>query len=129
MNRRIYRNRLAVRGIVRKGNKILLARRRKSDSGGGNWQFVGGKVEGGKPMDALRRELKEEANLKVRSAKRRHVQYNKLMKTHTYYYDVKVTGKPKFQKAELSAMKWVTVKQARNMPMTYGSKQIVRKMR
>ena len=47
--------------IIEKDSKILIAKRRKTDTLGGKWEFPGGKVEPGETPEAcLRRELKEE---------------------------------------------------------------------
>src|SRR5687768_6282514 len=53
-----------VAGIIRKENKILIARRSSHKSLGGKWEFPGGKIEQGEnPKDALERELFEEFNI------------------------------------------------------------------
>ncbi|PLX04158.1 MAG: 8-oxo-dGTP diphosphatase MutT [Marinilabiliales bacterium] len=53
-------------GIIRNGDKIFIARRRKEKSLGGFWEFPGGKLEDGEdPKDALERELQEELSMEV----------------------------------------------------------------
>jgi mutator protein MutT len=54
-------------GIVVSGaGKILICRRRSSDSFGGYWEFPGGKIEPGEaPADCVRRELREELDIAV----------------------------------------------------------------
>ena len=53
-------------GILRDGNKILLARRSMNGSVGGKWEFPGGKKESGETIEeCLVREIKEELNLKI----------------------------------------------------------------
>ncbi len=58
-----------VAGIIWHKGKILIAQRLKTDSTfPGKWEFPGGKIEPGEhPMDALKRELKEELNLEISS--------------------------------------------------------------
>ena len=52
---------LVVAGILRKGDRILICQRRRSDAYGLQWEFPGGKVEDGEALPAaLRRELEEE---------------------------------------------------------------------
>ncbi len=53
-------------GIVRKGHRILITRRKPEGLLGGLWEFPGGKVRTGeRPEAACRREIKEETNLAV----------------------------------------------------------------
>lgn len=50
--------------IIRKENKILIARRRAGDKLGGMWEFPGGKIEPGEtPEQCLKRELLEEFDI------------------------------------------------------------------
>ncbi len=52
---------LVVAGILRRGDRILICQRRRSDAYGLQWEFPGGKVEEGEGLQsALRRELEEE---------------------------------------------------------------------
>jgi 8-oxo-dGTP diphosphatase len=57
---------LVVAGLIRRGDRCLIGRRRLNDSAGGLWEFPGGKVKDGEtPEDALRRELSEELDVSV----------------------------------------------------------------
>lgn len=52
--------------IMEKDSKILIAKRRKSDTLGGKWEFPGGKIEPGEtPEECLKRELKEEFDIEA----------------------------------------------------------------
>jgi 8-oxo-dGTP diphosphatase len=52
---------LVVAGIIRRGDRILICQRRRSDAYGLQWEFPGGKVKDGEVLTAaLRRELEEE---------------------------------------------------------------------
>jgi 8-oxo-dGTP diphosphatase len=52
---------LVVAGIIRRGERILICQRRRSDAYGLQWEFPGGKVRDGEALPtALRRELEEE---------------------------------------------------------------------
>jgi len=54
-------------GIVLRGGKVLVARRRMGAHLGGLWEFPGGKIERGETArEALRRELAEELAVGVR---------------------------------------------------------------
>ena len=53
-------------GIVRKGKRVLIAKRKADQMLGGLWEFPGGKVEDGESIVAAAlREIKEETNLDV----------------------------------------------------------------
>ncbi|MCY3750660.1 MAG: Nudix family hydrolase [Gammaproteobacteria bacterium] len=57
-----------VLGVIRNptGDKVLIARRPQGSHLGGLWEFPGGKVRNGEAaLDALKRELYEEVNIKV----------------------------------------------------------------
>ena len=52
--------------ILIKDNRILIARRKASDSQGGKWEFPGGKIqENETPRECLIREMKEELGINV----------------------------------------------------------------
>jgi len=52
---------LVVAGIIRKGDRILICQRQRSDAYGLQWEFPGGKVKDQETMPAaLERELEEE---------------------------------------------------------------------
>jgi len=56
----------AVKGIVQYANRILIVQRAAADSGGGTWEFPGGKIDFGElPEDSLTREIEEETGLSV----------------------------------------------------------------
>lgn len=53
--------------IIRKGSKILIARRSPNKHFGGFWEFPGGKIEKGETaQECLKRELEEELGIIIR---------------------------------------------------------------
>ena len=52
--------------VIKRGGKVLIARRMKGDSFEGLWEFPGGKIEAGEsPEECLRRELLEELGVEI----------------------------------------------------------------
>lgn len=58
---------IALKGIIVREDKILVAKRALTDKiGAGNWEVIGGKLEFGEDTETcLRREVKEEVNLEI----------------------------------------------------------------
>ena len=53
--------------VIKKGGRILIARRKSGDRFGGFWEFPGGKLEPGESPEAgMRRELREELGVETR---------------------------------------------------------------
>ncbi len=52
--------------IIKKGDKYLIAQRKKGSHQGMKWEFPGGKIEKGEnPEACLKREIKEELNVDI----------------------------------------------------------------
>jgi A/G-specific adenine glycosylase len=63
--RAVPHHRVAV-GVVKKGKRILITRRKPSGLLGGLWEFPGGRIRSGEsPEQACEREIREEVNLTV----------------------------------------------------------------
>jgi len=59
-----------VAGLILKDGKVILAKRKKGDPLEGLWEFPGGKVEEGENLfEAIKREMKEELNIRVKPIK------------------------------------------------------------
>jgi mutator protein MutT len=88
-----------IAAIIQDENGLLLASQRslKSEIGAGQWQTPGGKVETGESREeALKREVKEETDLDVKSVGKLLFRFiDKKNKFDIYFYKVETTGKPK----------------------------------
>lgn len=96
--------------IIRRGEKILIAKR-GSGSLAGKWEFPGGKVEAGERLeDCLMRELREELGIEVMVGKLFLVTAhdygaNGLVRLHAFLCRV-IAGKP--EPRYHSALEWVS---------------------
>jgi 8-oxo-dGTP diphosphatase len=121
-----------VAAIIRKGNKILIAQRKKDSKLEPNkWEFPGGKVEFGEhPEAALVREIKEELDIKikikslhsvlspiyVRDGKKHHIL---LMIFLTDY----VSGEVK--NLDVQDSRWVLRKELKKFDFVSGDKKLI----
>jgi len=122
--KRVIKDIDAAIGILKKENKYFIQRRPESGLLAGLWEFPGGKVkEWETPVQALRRELKEELDIDVKRA--RHV-----MNIRHFYTQYRVnlhvsmcepTTYPRGQKDR----KWVSLNDLCKYPMPSGSAKIV----
>jgi 8-oxo-dGTP diphosphatase len=52
--------------VIEENGRVLIARRKSGDRFGGLWEFPGGKVESGEsPVEALKREIREELAIEI----------------------------------------------------------------
>jgi len=114
-------------GILKRENKYFIQKRPERGLLAGLWEFPGGKLRSREtPIQALKRELKEELGIEVKRA--RHV-----MNVRHFYTQYRVnlhvsicepTSYPQPQKTR----KWVTLKDLRMFPMPSGSAKIVERL-
>lgn len=96
-------------GIVMKDQQVLIARRHAHQHQGERWEFPGGKLENGEsPLDALRREMREEVAIEVLKAEPfLTTEYNypdKCVELH-FFKVTEFAGMPEHQ--ENQVMRWV----------------------
>jgi 8-oxo-dGTP pyrophosphatase MutT (NUDIX family) len=115
---------LAVRGVVRKGSKVLLVQRVDKGRFGGRWELPGGKTDCQEPKKALKREIKEEVGLKVISAKPLKTKFDG--KYWTRYYNAKAHGNIKIQHSELQGVGWFNKNQYKNLNLTPNTRKYLR---
>jgi 8-oxo-dGTP diphosphatase len=121
-----------VAAIIRRGNKILIAQRKKDSKLEPNrWEFPGGKLEFGEhPEEALKREIMEELNIRI-----------KIRKLHTvlsHVYDfhgknlhiILLVFLADYASGELKNLdvqdsRWITRKQLRDFDFVSGDKPLI----
>jgi 8-oxo-dGTP diphosphatase len=124
---------LAIRGVIRKGEKFLLLKRATKDNHYANlWELPGGKVDFGQLIDkALKREIKEECGLDVSLRKPIFI-WNEILNQESKYAgylylnlfcecwlkNEDQTPKISFEHAKI---KWLTLKQISRLKLTPGT--------
>lgn len=119
-------NVLAVIGIIKHKNKVLIQKRGNKGLWAGFWEFPGGKLEPADASneDALKREVKEETGLSI------DIKQKIGQTTHFYtQYRVSLTAfecSCKENTAVLKEnMKWVSLKDLKKYPMPSGNVKII----
>jgi len=98
--------------LARRGNAILLGRRKKNGFGQGKWLGLGGKLETNESIeDAMVRECSEEANIKVKKFAKRGVltfYYADDPNMEVHYFEIlDYSGEP--TDSEEMEVKWTTL--------------------
>jgi ADP-ribose pyrophosphatase YjhB (NUDIX family) len=128
--------RLMVTAIIKRGRRYLLVKRGTMHKvQWGKWQFPEGGVEfGERPLVALKRELREETNLKVKSAELLGLNSYvvRALGTDLYHiirivYSVKASGRVRLS-AEHIKFGWFTKAQVSKMPMAWLRFSTIKKM-
>lgn len=122
--KRIIKDINAAIGILKRNGKYLIQKRPSSGLLADLWEFPGGKIKSKEsPAEALRRELKEELDIDVKSS--RHV-----MNVQHFYTQFRVNlhvsiCEPVSFPRTHKYCKWVTLSDLRKYPMPSGSAKIV----
>ena len=81
-----------VGGIIIDKNKILIAQRSNQKDHPLKWEFPGGKIqENENPIEALKREIKEELSIDIKKSKfllDYEYEYQDIKKIHLYFYKI-----------------------------------------
>jgi mutator protein MutT len=112
-----------VEGIIHTSNKILIVKKRidKSHPLSGKWHFPGGKLRSKEnPWNAIVREIKEEANLKVKPVKivdtYAYEEFYKQHNTNILHIIFECSPSSKFRiksGSDIVAVKWVRIENIR----------------
>jgi len=126
---------VAVGAIIFKNEKILLVKRTKSPAKG-MWAVPGGKIKAGETMqEALKREIKEEANLEVEVGEVVYVfdvlEYdkNKRLSFHYVIIDFECIYKSGILKAgdDAAGVKWVSEKELDGLNVNGNTRRLLKK--
>lgn len=108
----------------------LLARRKKSEAGGGAWEFPGGKVEAGETQQqALVREIQEELSFEIPSHELIFVAEN----THDYgrrpirifLWLYKQSGRPEVTLVDHDRIEWYSPLEMQEVALSEGDKPFI----
>jgi ADP-ribose pyrophosphatase YjhB (NUDIX family) len=116
-----------VRALIRDKEKVFLVQRNEKQ-GYNQWQLPGGHTDGQSYKSALARELKEETNLNMKTAKIKRMFLNPITNKRTVVYDtrIKSPGNIKLQQSEIKASGWFTKNQIKKMNVTPSTRRVLR---
>jgi 8-oxo-dGTP diphosphatase len=116
-----------VAAVIRRGDRVLIARRLPTCHLGGEWEFPGGKIEPGEnPRTALRRELREELSIDCRIGRRigRIVHRYERGLIRLWVYEVFVTA-CRVQLQEHDKVAWVPATDFRRYHLTHADLKVL----
>jgi A/G-specific adenine glycosylase len=110
---------LVVAAVIRRGDEVLIDKRKANGLLGGLWEFPGGKVEAGEDFQtALKREIMEElgVSLKVGNSmgKYRHAYTHFKVTVYVFFGEISA-GTP--QALEADEIRWVSITELSQYPM------------
>ena len=117
-----------VGGIIVDENKILVAQRSIQKEHPLKWEFPGGKVnENENPIEALKREMKEELSVDVKKSKLLldyEYEYQDIKKIHLYFYKIdEYTGK--VRNIEHNQLLWTHCNDLEKLDFLDGDRMII----
>lgn len=116
-----------VAGVVERGGRLMLCRRRPEASNGSKWEFPGGKIEPGEsPEAALARELKEELDIGVRVGRVADAVYHRYPDRDVlllFYRCEILDGEPRA--VDCSAVEWAAPEALRGYDLAAADRRFV----
>jgi A/G-specific adenine glycosylase len=117
--------------VLQRDGKVLLAKRPSKGLLGGMWEFPGGKVEQGEPLEAcLAREIREELGVEIKTGEAfgiyRHAYTHFRITLHAYLCEI-IAGEPK--PLEAAGLAWVALGDLGDYPMGKVDRQIAENLR
>ena len=110
--------------------ETMLARRGPNESGAGEWEFPGGKVEPGETQkQALIREINEELGYNLPEAGLRpigdHIHQYPQRKIQIFLWSVEVLTKPDFSLVDHDMVGWFSLDKIEDLNLTAGDKYFI----
>ncbi len=114
-------------GLIRKGNRILIGKRKESQMLGGLWEFPGGKQQEKESLEAtVLREIKEETNLNVKLEKKittvKHAYTHFKITLHAYECAY-ISGSASPNTTD--EIRWVPITQLKKFPFPKANNKIL----
>lgn len=108
-------------------SKYMLARRGPAESGAGDWEFPGGKIEAGETqIQALEREIMEELHFDLRPYKLRFIGENlhkyPLRDIKIYLWAAEIDFNPNFVLVDHDEVGWYDISDIEKINLTEGDK-------
>ena len=118
-------------GILLKGSRVFIARRREGAHLAGTWEFPGGTIRPGEePVAALRRELEEEVGIRFQKAtlihRKRHAYTGREVDLH-FFLCTGVAGEP--VGAEGQESRWVSADDLDHLETPSANAEVIRMLR
>lgn len=113
--------------VIKRNDKYFIQKRRKGGLFADLWEFPGGKFEKGEsPIEALKREIKEEIGVELGGVKKffTATHYFTQFKANLHVFKCELKGNP----VTLLESKWVPLPQLITYPMPSGSAKIVKQL-
>lgn len=115
-------------GIIVDENKILIAQRSNQKDHPLKWEFPGGKIqENENPIEALKREIKEELSIDIKKSKfllDYQYDYQDIKKIHLYFYKIdEYVGKVK--NIEHNQLLWIQCNHLKKLDFLDGDRMII----
>ena len=117
-----------VGGIIIDKNKILIAQRSNQKEHPLKWEFPGGKIqENENPIEALKREIKEELSIDIKKSKfllDYEYEYQDIKKIHLYFYKIdEYVGK--VRNIEHNQLLWIQRNHLEKLDFLDGDRMII----
>jgi len=122
-----------VGGLIIQKDKLLIAQRTKNTDHPLKWEFPGGKIKQNEsPKDALKRELKEELNIKINSFEfliDYFYEYKiSLKKIHLFFYIIN-SFQGLMQKNVHQNLKWIEIKDISHYDFLDGDRELINRIK
>ena len=115
-------------GVIYSEGRFLVAKRRLEDHLAGTWEFPGGKLKPGESLEsALRREVEEEAGIRVRTAVLLHVEeyaYPGREVLLHFFLCLDPEGSP--QGEEGQEVRWVTLAELKGLETPAANRKLLK---